>query len=141
MMPIDAKARLIEAIEALLVADAGLLKRDLNERTLTHRLALYLDPLFKEVEGQSWDVDCEYNRNLYSAKRLQIPGRRGPNQTDDEDDKGTTVYPDIIVHKRELNSHNLLVIEAKKNTSPADHHFDYAKLAAFRNHPFSYQVA
>ena len=140
-MPIDAKAKLIEAVQRLLREDAGLLARDLNERTLTHRLAVHMDPLFKNVEGESWDVDCEYNRNRYEAKRLRIQGRERARPTDDEDDKGTTVYTDIIVHERDSNERNLLVVEAKKTTNRLGHDIDLAKLAAFRLAPFRYPLA
>ena len=141
LVPVDAKRELINAIKMLLAHDDGLLRRDVNERTLTHRLALYMEPLFLNVEGESWNVDCEYNRNHYEAKLLRIDGRAGPRRTTDEDDSGTTVYPDIIVHERDSNERNLLVVEVKKTTSRVRQDFDIAKLMAFRRAPFRYATA
>jgi hypothetical protein len=37
--------------------DKYLLEKDLNERTITHKLATYLQEQFQEL-----NVDCEYNR-------------------------------------------------------------------------------
>ena len=57
------------AVERLELHDAYLLRIDGNERSITHRLAMYLQD---EFEG--WDVDCEYNRDHHSpdhVKRLQ----------------------------------------------------------------------
>src|SRR5947208_15951666 len=81
-----------------------LLDCGLNERTISHRLAIHLQERFKE-----WDVDCEYNRHLDATKILDLP-RDGISWDDTE---GKTVFPDIIVHKRGPGP-NLLVIEMKK---------------------------
>ena len=51
------KKALKEALDQLLRADAELLNNDVNERSISHRLACYLEPLFP-----GWNVDCEYNR-------------------------------------------------------------------------------
>lgn len=104
----DVRDRINDAIRLLQRRDAYLLEHDANERSITHRLAIY-------VEGQfpGWDVDCEYNRDGADPKRLP---RAQTVQTDD--DQGRTVYPDIIVHKRGRNNDpgsNLLVIEVKKS--------------------------
>jgi len=52
------KRKVRAATELLIRKDAHLLKIDVNERSITHRLALHLQDAFK-----GWDVDCEYNRN------------------------------------------------------------------------------
>lgn len=38
--------------------DLDLLRFDVNERSITHRLGMYLQKLVSD----SWDVDVEYNR-------------------------------------------------------------------------------
>ena len=110
------------ALEQLLRDDDYLLRNDANERSISHRLATYLDPLFPE-----WNVDCEYNRNHDDPKRLNIQSR----SVDSDDIQATTVYPDIIIHKRDTNK-NLLVIEMKKITSSEGDDYDLGKLAAFK---------
>lgn len=47
------------AISELCEKDRHLLSHDLNERTIAHKLALYL-----QEEFQEYNVDCEYNRNI-----------------------------------------------------------------------------
>lgn len=47
--------------------DSYLLQNDLNERTITHKLAEHYQKLFPR-----WNVDCEYNRNLGSEKKILI---------------------------------------------------------------------
>lgn len=111
-----------EALDDLLEKDAYILRVDANERTISHRLAGYLEPHF-----DGWNVDCEYNRNHDDPKRLEIPRRKVLN----EDTHARTVFPDIIVHKRNTNE-NLLVIEIKKTTSQESDDFDLHKLDAFK---------
>lgn len=112
-----------EALGALLENDAHILRTDANERTISHRLAGYLEPYFR-----GWNVDCEYNRNHDDPKRLEIPRRNIPN----DDTQARTVFPDIIVHRRNT-AENLLVIEMKKTTSQETDDFDLLKLDAFKN--------
>jgi CRISPR/Cas system-associated exonuclease Cas4 (RecB family) len=95
---------------------------DVNERSLTHKLAEYLEAGFA-----GWDVDCEYNRNHETPKVLHLVGSE--TRTDNTDAK--TVFPDIIVHER-VTDYNLLVIEVKKSTSRETDHRDLAKLQLFR---------
>ena len=45
--------------------DGYLLENDVNERSITHKFAVYLENEFSE-----WDVDCEYNRNGIDKKTL-----------------------------------------------------------------------
>lgn len=84
-----------------------LLEMSANERSLTHKFAECLTPLF-----DAWDVDCEYNRDGHEPKVLSL----NPESIASDDEEGVTVYPDIIVHHRKESGpeNNLLVIEAKK---------------------------
>lgn len=118
------------ALDVLLNKDAHILRTDANERTISHRLAGYLEPYF-----HGWAVDCEYNRNHDDPKRLEIPRRNIPN----DDTQARTVFPDIIVHKRGTDE-NLLVIEMKKTTSQEADDFDLHKLEAFKKQ-LGYQFA
>jgi hypothetical protein len=69
---------------------------------MSHRIAIYL-----EQEMLSYDVDCEYNRDGFDVKRLQLASC----PTSADNDEAVTVFPDIIVHRRGNNDHNLLVVE------------------------------
>lgn len=110
------------ALEQLLRADSDILTLDVNERSISHRLASYLELHFPE-----WNVDCEYNRNHDDPKRLNIKRRNILS----DDTEATTVFPDIIVHKRNTDE-NLLVIEMKKTTSSEKDDYDIGKLRAFK---------
>ena len=119
----DIAQKILAAINALLHDDALLFEVDVNERSISHRLALHLTPQFPEC-----DVDCEYNRNGHSPKRLQLEQPK----IDADDTDGARVFPDIIVHNRNSDKNNLLVIEIKKSTSKIADEFDLKKLTAFR---------
>lgn len=115
------------AIRKLMIKDADLLDINVNERSISHKLAEYL-----QQEFTSWHVDCEYNRKLKDVKRL---GWRFNNVTD-HDTNAETVFPDIILHHRQTND-NLLVIEMKKmglNTRS-----DVKKLEAFTGSEYKYR--
>jgi hypothetical protein len=96
-----------------------LFEHDLGERTLTHRLAVYLEPQFP-----GWKVDCDYDR--LGERTLRLP-RGSIVSTDDHLAK--SIYPDIVVHQREI-PRNLLAIEVRKasNHQPPEH--DHQKLRA-----------
>ena len=126
-MPNDVKWKLNSAIERLIENDRYLLETDVNERSISHRLALYLQEAFPD-----WDVDCEYNRNLKNIKSLEVP----TSNVSWDDTEAKTVYPDIIIHHRGIQE-NLLVIEIKKNNCSQ---FDRKKLYAFK-HELKYQYA
>lgn len=117
------KRRLRSASRKLLRLDSKLFEFNVNERTLTQRLAHYLQPKFN-----CYKVDCEYNRNIEGEKTLPIPPRR----VRSDDTNAVTVFPDLVVHERGIHAKNLLVIEAKKDASRnrVPRH-DARKLAAF----------
>ena len=117
----DIEERVNNAIGSLLENDSQLLIKDANERTLTQRLAAYLEPLF-----EGWNVDCEYNRDLDSVKRLRM--RLKP----DGPISDRAVLPDIIVHRRGTPE-NLLVVEVKKSTNRLPDDQDLRKLEAFQD--------
>ena len=104
----DVLARVTRAAERVVRDDPDLLQLDANERALTHRLALYL-----ESEFDGWHVDCEYNRNRHDPKVLNLPVAE--DVTSDDTD-ARTVFPDVIVHRRNTRD-NLLVIEARKTSA------------------------
>lgn len=116
------KSAVNAALAELLKHDSYLLEKDVNERSISHRLAGYLQ---SQLSG--WHVDCEYNRNHGDVKRLQLKSRCAT----DQDVEAVTVFPDIIVHQRSTDE-NLLVIEIKKTTSREKIGYDIKKLKAFK---------
>lgn len=124
------ESALSSSLDQLVRADSELFYIDVNERTISHRLANYLEPYFP-----GWNVDCEFNRDHDDPKRLNIQ-RRNINS---DDAQATTVYPDIIIHKRGTKQ-NLVVIEMKKTTSSEDDSYDLNKLHAFK-YQLGYQFA
>ncbi len=92
------------ALRLLLRNDAFLLEHAAHERSITHKLAEYL-----QQQLGSYHVDCEYSKHGIEAKRLP----RHCNGSDMD-----RVFPDIVVHLRGADENNLLVIEAKLTPSP-----------------------
>jgi hypothetical protein len=104
--------KLIAALREFYASETFLLERDLGERTLTHRLAVHVERQFS-----GWEVDCDYDRLGERTMRL-------PHGTviSTDDHLGKSVYPDIVVHQREVPN-NLLTIEVRKasNHQPVEH--------------------
>ena len=111
--------KVVAALREFYAQEAFLFEKDLGERTLTHRLAVYLE---KQFSG--WQVDCDYNR--LGERTLRLP--HGTIVSTD-DHLGKSVYPDIVVHQREIPN-NLLAVEVRKagNHQPPEH--DQHKLRA-----------
>lgn len=122
--------QVIEALGELLDRDGYLLRCNANERSISHRFAMYLQSRFT-----NWDVDCEYNRDGVEPKRIGHLDL----YPDAEDAEGQTVFPDIIVHRRGTLD-NYLVIETKKTTSAVDRNIDRQKLAGYKR-DLSYRYA
>lgn len=108
MQAAEVNTRLEQALSRLMLRDSHLLTVDASERSITHQLAVHLMEQFP-----GYDIDCEYNRDGFDVKRLELAERR----TRDDDTEAVTVFPDIVVHLRGHNNDNLLVIEVKN----ADH--------------------
>lgn len=112
-----------EAIDHLLENDRELLELGVTERALSHKLAEYMAQSDKIVSPLV--VDCEYNRHFEDIKRLDLP----PRDALDREVRATTVFPDIIVHERNSDENNLIVLELKKPNE--DIEYDRIKLKAF----------
>ena len=125
------KTRLKKAIERLMERDRDLLVLNVSERCVSHRLALYLQELFPEL-----DVDCEYNRDGPDPKRLKPP----PVPLYWDDDESKSVFPDILVHRRNNPGRNVLVVEVKKTANGTLANYDRAKLDAFTRPNYNYAL-
>jgi hypothetical protein len=114
----EIKKKVNIAIDILFKNDSFLLKYDVNERSISHKLAEYIQIQFPE-----WHVDCEYNKKMFDTKKM-LKGIKGCSKQKKTD----KIYPDIIVHMRATND-NLLVIETKKGEE--DDPCDIRKLGLF----------
>jgi hypothetical protein len=111
--------RVVNALGEFYRRETWLLEKDLGERALTHRLAVYV-----ETQFPGWEVDCDYDR--LGERTLRLP--KGTIVSTD-DHFGKSVYPDMVVHQREIPN-NLLAVELRKanNHQPPEH--DQHKLVA-----------
>ena len=92
---------------------------DVHECALTFRLGLYLQKSFPDHK-----IDCEYNREGEVPK---------------ENEAGDRVRPDILIHQRRTNKHNLLAIEAKKEP---ENDYDQKKLKGYiQKQNYAYAVS
>src|SRR3954452_11826507 len=111
--------KVLAALARFYRRESYLFEHDLGERTLTHRLAVHV-----EYQFPGWEVDCDYDR--LGERTLRLP--HGTIVSTD-DHLAKSVYPDIVVHQREIPN-NLLAIEVRKaaNHQPLEH--DQHKLRA-----------
>jgi len=109
-------------LETFMKKDIFLLEHDVDERTVSHRLAFYLQSEIPEIH-----VDCEYNREGFEIKKISGPKWIKPRN----------IYPDIIVHERGSNSSNILIVEVKKYGN-RDIENDEIKLKAFTSEQYHY---
>jgi hypothetical protein len=115
----DVCQAVIDALTEFLERDRYLLQVDASERSMAHRLGVYLERRFA-----GWNIDCEYNRDGHRPKEVHL-GQEA------DSEYGSRVLPDIIVHNRGSDD-NLLAVEIKKSTNPIGDDLDLAKLAAYR---------
>ena len=133
-------------LDILYENDSFLLQKHLNitERAITHKMGMYLQQLLPS----DVDVDCEYNRmgkkmgnevwyteGDYFAKAVCLT----EGYVQDDDDEGSRVFPDIIVHKRGTPL-NYIIIEVKIDWKSNRATHDRKKLKAYM-HDLEYQFA
>jgi hypothetical protein len=89
------------ALDELYDKDLHLLLYRVHERTIVFRFGHYLQNKLDAHEVfKQYNLDFEYNRNGRQPKRIPTRSRNG-------------AYPDLIIHRRGLNTHNLLIMEFK----------------------------
>lgn len=130
-----------QAIKILFSKDSYLLENNSSERSITHKIALYLESQYPDYE-----VDCEYNLNAKDPRQRKTiyfdinthpevmnvrQGRRIHALSGDEQIE-LSIVPDIIIHKRGHNKNNCAIIEVKKSTqNPNEIAFDQKKLCYY----------
>lgn len=86
-----------------------------SERCMVFHIGCYMIERMKAIPVfKNFQLDCEYNRNLGDPKLVHI------RRSEDGSEELHKAYPDLIIHKRQRNDDNLLVIEFKKGDAPKD---------------------
>ena len=114
----ELKGKFERCVNQLCIRDSLLLKLDVSERAIAHKLAEYL-----QCEFPDWNVDCEYNRMTDSVKIRSTTKR--------------PFTPDIIVHRRN-NVDNLIIIEIKKSGRRKNN--EIQRLQEALKYPFNYKL-
>lgn len=118
------------SLDSLYTNDFQLIDRAVNERAVVFRFGTYLNELLRNSTFQGYHLDCEYNRNLGDIKRT----RNFPNG----------VIPDVLIHRRNSNVNNVLVIEFKGHWNKSDRETDHKKIIDFtsqnRNDHYKYGI-
>ena len=125
------------ALDIFYVKDKYLIDNDIHERSMTHKLAIYLEELFN-----GYDVDCEYNKNGLHIKEIPDKNKEIQKIRNSSRNKDLiSVFPDIIIHKRGDESKNLVVIEVKKDNATKNNkeEIDILKLKAYTTEDLNYR--
>lgn len=131
----EVRAGLRRAIQRLVMKDKKLLHSNANERSIAHRLALYLESQF-----HGYFVDCEYDlddNQSFAEKRLKADYAwkvllQDAKTSARGDGHSASVFPEIIVHKRGIPGQCLLIVELKKTSHPrTTHEIDRSKIRGY----------
>lgn len=135
------------SLKQLVDKDGYLLKTDLNERTICHKLAGYLEKYYYNL-----DVDVEYNKDIKEVKDLEksefVENLIDAYKKSEKDNQNNIekllekeieagsrrrVLPDIIIHKRGEFERNNIVFEIKKSNNLQDIAVDKVKLQMYKD--------
>ena len=100
----QATALVNSASDQLVQNDSALLDLRVTERSRSYRLAHHM--ALSEAVRPPLAVGCEYNRHFGDPKRLKPP----PRNSLDCEICATTVFPDILVHERNTDANNIVVL-------------------------------
>ena len=93
-----------KVLNKLFERDKILMKNDVHEQSLSHKVACYLEEELRDFLEKEWySVDVEYNRYWEEPKRSK--------KLDND-----LIKPDIIIHRRGINDKesNFVIFEVKK---------------------------
>lgn len=115
-----------------------------GERAIAHRLAYYLEAELRQIgkinDSSVLSVDCEYNRHSGAPKALRAEeklkgivddARRKWKDAGEDGYYVFSVAPDIVVHQRNTDDQNILVVEMKKRSNREPKAYDAHKLELF----------
>ena len=126
------KQIIFKSLEKLILKDNLIIVKKIKEECINHRFAIYLEDKLEEFLSEQnirelISVDLEYNKNYNNPKKLLIDGN----------ENSKAIRPDIIVHQRDTNDNNLIVIEAKKGYPNKN---DIFKIKGLLNSPYNYNL-
>ena len=101
---------------------------DIGERPLVFRLAHYLILGGAEEDGVL-RVDCDYNRHREDVKRMLREKREDVRWVSGRTLEPKRFFPDIVLHERQCDDHNILVCEIKRLGDGRDPEVDRGRLA------------
>lgn len=114
-----------DSLERIYAKDYTLIENAVNERAIVFKFGLYFHELLKGSSFEEFDLDCEYNRNMGEPKRtVSFP---------------TGVIPDVLLHRRNCNEHNVLVVEFKGYWNRDEREKDIQKLMDFTDQEDTYK--
>lgn len=122
------------AINRLFKNDPFLLINNAHERSVAHKLAEYLQQQFSVSD---WQVDCEYNLHGADIKLLDDI-KECPECF--EEKKTDRIFPDIIIHQRNTDEDNLLVVEVKMGNKSNACDLKKLELLTGEVHPYKYSL-
>jgi hypothetical protein len=111
------KGMVEKALKRLYAQDQEIIEFAVNERSVVFRFGLYFSELLQQSSFGIYNLDCEYNRNMGKPKRIK-------NYPDG-------VIPDVLLHRRNSNEENVLVLEFKGYWNKADRENDHKKIIEF----------
>ena len=139
--------------------DYNLIKNQVHEQAITHRIAHYLEnKLGLFLENNNLSIDCEYNKafklntnttateNTSNKKIITVNTNfcEGCISKQEICNGKNYFIPDIILHTRGTDDNNILTIECKRKQTidNKDVKFDFKKLKAFTcdNGNFKYKI-
>ena len=111
-----------QSLDDLYRNDEYLISHKASERDLTFHFTTYFKNHMRTTSIAQYNVDCEYNRDGDDSKQID----------------GDKVYPGFIVHHRESNEDNLLIIEFKTWWNPNNTN-DIEKLKNMMSEQYRYK--
>lgn len=118
----ELKGAVASSLQQLYEKDSYLIDMKASERAVVFRFGLYFAGLLQGSTFAKYDIDCEFNRNQGLTKRL------------DE----SVVIPDLLVHTRNSNKENILVIEFKGYWNSQSRKSDLEKIIRFTREDSEY---
>lgn len=119
-----------KSLKQVWTADYLLLQRIPNKYCINHRFAVYLEEFLEGIKKDEilYEIDLEYDKIFYARDNSVFDGHNNI----------LIIKPDIIIHQRESQEHNLLAVEAKYDNLTSH---DRDKLKQLLQQPYNYKYA
>lgn len=128
---------ILETLDELYEKEYYLFENNSSERNMVFHFSRYFMKNLKQTEFENYNVDCEYNGNVFSKKGYK-------EIWSSIEQKNHRIYPDMIVHERGNNSANILAFEFKKgnnyNIKSKNNDIYKLKVLTSNNYQFRYKL-